>query len=323
MQGFLWLLFQMALLLLAAAVVFFSLGWRWRGQKATAQALSLNASVDAEATAAERARLEKEASQSALVKQIAVANREAAELLEARERQRQLEREILRLAEELKSVRRQHEEPTPQPQASAPTEVSQPAPPPAVSTPQAGLPESAAKPSRHKKADPKTKAGAPDPRKVLAALEEKEHAQQILVGALNQEREGWEQRVESLSTKAVADPAGFALASKNLARSAVQHTEAIAGLKSLQRQVSALQRSLAASATPDEDDLTRIKGIKAALDQQLRAFGIRTYRQIALMSSDDLLAFSELLAFKNRAQRDEWQRQARDLHRAKYGGDAA
>jgi len=32
MQGFLWLITQMSLLLIAAAGVFFWLGWRWRGQ---------------------------------------------------------------------------------------------------------------------------------------------------------------------------------------------------------------------------------------------------------------------------------------------------
>jgi predicted flap endonuclease-1-like 5' DNA nuclease len=41
------------------------------------------------------------------------------------------------------------------------------------------------------------------------------------------------------------------------------------------------------------------------------------------MSPEDLQSFSELLSFKNRAQRDGWQRQARELHRAKYGADPA
>ncbi|MDZ4287395.1 MAG: hypothetical protein U0984_05530 [Prosthecobacter sp.] len=326
----------MALLLLAAAVVFFWLGWRWRGQKAAAQALALNASVDAESHAAERARHEKEAAQAALLQQIATSNREAAELLEAREHQRHREREILRLAEELRAAKRQTEEsearviggasgmtpaPLPPPPAKAvPAPVAKkpapsPAAPPAVP---------ATKPARPKKplhAD-KSPATPVDPQVILATLEAKEHSQQVLVGALNQEREGWQHQVSSLNAKAASDPAGFALASKNLARSESQHAEAMAALKSLHRQASALQRSLAAGAPAAEDDLTQIKGIKAALDQQLRAFGIRTYRQIAQMSADDLQAFSELLAFKNRAHRDEWQRQARELHRAKYGEDA-
>ena len=49
------------------------------------------------------------------------------------------------------------------------------------------------------------------------------------------------------------------------------------------------------------------------LSDQLHALGIRTWRQIAEWNDDDLRAFSELLAFKNRATRDHWQEQARLL----------
>ncbi|HYF37220.1 MAG TPA: hypothetical protein VD994_18105 [Prosthecobacter sp.] len=328
MQGLLWLLLQMALLLLAAAVVFFWLGWRWRGQKAFLEASRLDASVDAESSTAERALQDKHAAHTALAQHNLAANREAAELREAREHQRNLEREILRLSEELKATR-----PPPPVEAAAPA-----TPPPAVADTPPPEPEipPPPKPARTKKSapapapavapTPETKPAHPrlDPREVLAGLRAKISSQQVLVGALNQEREGWHQRVEALRPKAATDTAGFALTSKNLARSETQYKEAVTLLKNLQKQSAALERTLAAPAPQaDDDDLTQIKGIKTALDQQLRAFGIRTYRQIALLSPDDLQAFSELLSFKNRAQRDHWQSQARDLHRAKYGADPA
>ncbi len=87
------------------------------------------------------------------------------------------------------------------------------------------------------------------------------------------------------------------------------------------RQVRALKRSLvlAQGHTSQADDLTRIKGIKGGISQQLHAFGIFTYRQIVEWDAEDMLAFSELLAFKNRLHRDKWQEQARTLMDAKYG----
>ena len=51
MQGFLWLLLQMTLLLFAAAVVFAMLGWRWRGQNAERDIKLLNTRIDAESAA--------------------------------------------------------------------------------------------------------------------------------------------------------------------------------------------------------------------------------------------------------------------------------
>jgi predicted flap endonuclease-1-like 5' DNA nuclease len=355
MHGFLWLILQMTTLLLAAALVFFWLGWRWRGQNAGVQTASLNESIDAESGAAERARQEKQAVQEALAQQVITANRDAAELLEAREHQRRLEREVLRLSEELKAAKRLAEPApaAPKPIATdpppAPAKASQPAnkPAPAPATPATAPATPATAPAtpatapatpvpslaapaapealkaKAKRPASRELKGAPrqNAREVLETLEAKISRQQVLVGALNQEREGWQQRMDSLQGKAATDPAGFALTNKNLARSETQYREAIAALKSLQRQAAALERSLAVEAPAEGDDLTQIKGIKEALDQQLRAFGIHTYRQIALMSAEDLQSFSELLAFKNRAQRDGWQRQARELHKAKYGAE--
>ncbi len=68
-----------------------------------------------------------------------------------------------------------------------------------------------------------------------------------------------------------------------------------------------------------DDDLTQIKGIKGVISEQLRAHGIRTWKQIALWDESEQRAFSELLAFKNRASREQWQEQARALHEAAHG----
>ncbi len=61
------------------------------------------------------------------------------------------------------------------------------------------------------------------------------------------------------------------------------------------------------------DDLTRIKGIKGTLRGKLQAHGIRTWRQIAAWSDDDVRTFSELLGARNRIIKDRWREQAREL----------
>jgi predicted flap endonuclease-1-like 5' DNA nuclease len=90
----------------------------------------------------------------------------------------------------------------------------------------------------------------------------------------------------------------------------------------LKNQAHVLQRvtenAAALGGTPD-DDLTRIKGIKNVISEKLRAHGIRTWRQIAQWNDEELSAFSEILAFKNRATREQWKEQARALHEASHG----
>ena len=110
------------------------------------------------------------------------------------------------------------------------------------------------------------------------------------------------------------DPAGLGLAQKSLARAEADVSAASTSVTHLQHQQTALRHSLEQAATlTQEDDLTRIKGIKAVLRDQLHAFGIRSFQQIAAWSDDDVEAFSELLAFKDRAKRDEWVRQAKEM----------
>ena len=110
------------------------------------------------------------------------------------------------------------------------------------------------------------------------------------------------------------DPAGLGLAQKSLAR-AESDVDAVANaVTHLQHQQTALRQSLEqAAAFPQVDDLTQIKGIKAVLRDQLHAFGVRSFQQISAWTDDDVEAFSELLAFKDRAKRDAWVKQAQDL----------
>jgi predicted flap endonuclease-1-like 5' DNA nuclease len=93
-------------------------------------------------------------------------------------------------------------------------------------------------------------------------------------------------------------------------------------IERLKNQARVLQRvtenAAALAGTPD-DDLTRIKGIKNVISEKLRAHGIRTWRQIAQWNDEELSAFSEILAFKNRATREQWKEQARALHEAAHG----
>lgn len=178
---------------------------------------------------------------------------------------------------------------------------------------------------------PKVEKAAPKPRatKKKAAASTAHNAQEKLsqiettlapqlsvLAALTQERDDWQRRVTMLESKTPPDLAGLGLARRSLASSAERLSEAQAAVESLQNQQRALHKTLqqtADLASVPDDDLTKIKGIKGVLSDQLHALGIRTWKQIAEWNDDDLRAFSELLAFKNRATRDHWQEQARLL----------
>ncbi len=76
-------------------------------------------------------------------------------------------------------------------------------------------------------------------------------------------------------------------------------------------------------AVPDKkerDKLTDIKGIGPKLEGVLHANGIYFFRQIAQLDADGLDELQEQMPeFRGRIQRDNWQGQAVDLHREKYG----
>ena len=67
------------------------------------------------------------------------------------------------------------------------------------------------------------------------------------------------------------------------------------------------------------DDLTRLKGVASVIESKLHGYGVYTFRQIAEWTDDQVRAFSEMLSFKDRINRDDWRGQCRQLHREKYG----
>lgn len=364
MEGFILLLLQMTLLLLAAALVFFLLGWRWRSQDAKRDAENLQRRLDSEASALHAAYEERdEARQKQQALEINQTQQQA-ELQEASDHRRNLERELIRVHEDLKSAR-QNSEQDREETAKARTTLqaaqekadkltkelekalrektrceeeitrlhSQPpiaTPPLTEAPPEKPTPAQAvSKPKRTRKptttaadseAQPPTttkKTKAPKPslnaQATLAALASELATKQTFLNALRQELDDWQRRVATLRAKG-NDPAGLGLASKSLSRAETQVATAAADVEHLQHQQTALQRSLEQSADiPHEDDLTRIKGIKSVLRDQLHTFGVRTFQQIAEWTDQDVEAFSELLAFKDRAKRDEWVKQAREL----------
>jgi predicted flap endonuclease-1-like 5' DNA nuclease len=68
------------------------------------------------------------------------------------------------------------------------------------------------------------------------------------------------------------------------------------------------------------DDLRAIRGVGAALEKLLHRLGVRTFRDVALWTDDDIARVDARLGrFRGRILRDAWQEQARRLHAQKYG----
>ena len=346
MEGFLWLLLQMVLLLTAAAVVFFVLGWRWRGQNVDRRLREISQSTERAELDAVEAEMQRDSSRALEEKLRLTLNQTQSELQEAHDRQTQLQREVLRLADELKAARQTAEQ-TLQQKTTFETRVAeltdaaeqervahqiekeqaeqelnrlrleveqlrqQPEP---VFKLEAPTP----KPKRSRTAATATKTpakskGTADATTKLSELENHLQEQQRLLATLTSERDHWQREVNELRDQG-ADSPGLAQASKSLTRSSENAEKAQLSLTRTQRQITALTQALEKSASLSEvDDLTQIKGIKTVLRDQLYAYGIRTFRQIAEWSAEDVEAFSDLLAFKNRAQRDAWVQQASEL----------
>lgn len=124
-----------------------------------------------------------------------------------------------------------------------------------------------------------------------------------------------------LSAATPADKAAMKAATKEGKDAARRLEQATQDLARKHRQLRAVTRSLAAAAGGlVADDLTRIKGIKTVLNAKLHEHGIFSYQQIAQWDAEDMLAFGELLAFKNRIVQDGWRDQARALHQAAHPG---
>ena len=69
-----------------------------------------------------------------------------------------------------------------------------------------------------------------------------------------------------------------------------------------------------------KDDLKQILGVGPKLESVLNKNGIRNFRQVAELKSDDIKELSTKLgSFKDRITRDDWVSKAKDLHFKKYG----
>jgi predicted flap endonuclease-1-like 5' DNA nuclease len=296
MSATLWFLLEFTALLAAAAVVFTWLGWFW-GRRGAPQPESpapdpaLPARI-AELEAEKQSLLENSAQQ---LQQ----HREQLEALRAEHREsRQNAEKRLQDLQTAFSAQKAETDALREKLAQAETSLreleSRPIAPPA----------------------PQPAAPPPPPAAKPAAPQTELFPQLGTLAALVQERDAWQRRVTALESKTPRDPAGLALARRSLEGSQKRLDEAQSAAAAVESRKRVLQKALeqAAQLPPGaEDDLTRIKGIKKVLRDKLHAHGIRTFRQIADWTEEDLHAFSEILAFKNRATRDKWQEQAREL----------
>ncbi len=337
MHGLLWLILQMGLLLMITAALFLWLGWQWGGSQSLQVVKALETRVDEESAEAQSLRTAQRAREEELraASSLSSGAAEAAaaekvtmqrELAESQQRQGQLERQLLQLNDDLRAARQgesqarqevaesgrlfedkkvelnqvQQELTRAQEEVTnlkaAAVQVTE-TPKPAVATkPKAAPKKSAGKSGTTAAAKPKKES---DPSLMaattLASLQEKVAAQ--------------EARLAELDAVAGDDPK--LAQERDKARQELDHSSL---------KLSVLNKLLTPKTEewPD-DDLTQIRGIKDKLDAQLRAHGVRSYRQIAQWSAEELAVVSDLLAFKNRAQRDRWQEQARELHAVKYG----
>ncbi|MBM4187136.1 MAG: hypothetical protein FJ206_07470 [Gemmatimonadetes bacterium] len=86
-----------------------------------------------------------------------------------------------------------------------------------------------------------------------------------------------------------------------------------AGLLEMARLRREIERA-SQSAPERQDDLKRISGIGPAIERLLGDLGIRSVRQIAAWSEDDVDAVARQLgAFRDRIRRDRWVDQAKAI----------
>lgn len=81
-------------------------------------------------------------------------------------------------------------------------------------------------------------------------------------------------------------------------------------------------RGLVYDSAPDNaDDLKKISGVGPALEEKLHSFGVYTFQQIVDWTPENIATFDDLLSFKGRIERDNWQDQAKTLQ-SENGGEA-
>jgi len=345
MSSFLWLLLYLAPLLGLTAVIFAWLGWKWRGTDLMKIIQELQTRIDD----INAARSAGEVEHDTLRGQIRTAEYELCAsrdgLQAAQEATRLSQHEIILMQESSLALQSEHAKTLQELEtlrterdhvsaalAAAHAEIehlrNRPEPAKEMTVASETEPAPVEKPKRKRPgtaSPPKTANSAPRSaglQSTLAALEVRLAAHEPTLAALTQERDDWQRRVSKMESQTTADPAGLGLAYRSLADSEKRLQSAAQEIERLKNQARVLQRvteNAATLASTPDDDLTRIKGIKNVISEQLRAHGIRTWRQIAQWNDDELRAFSEILAFKHRASREQWKEQARALHEAAHG----
>ncbi|HRK73780.1 MAG TPA: hypothetical protein PLL64_05860 [Rhodothermales bacterium] len=72
----------------------------------------------------------------------------------------------------------------------------------------------------------------------------------------------------------------------------------------------------------EKEDLKEIVGVGPFLEKKLNAYGIYTFRQVATLTKDNIKEVGATFgAFPDRIEREEWARQARELHAKYHGGE--
>ena len=88
-----------------------------------------------------------------------------------------------------------------------------------------------------------------------------------------------------------------------------------------QTTVHAKRGRIYVSEPETRDDLKRISGIAGVLEGRLNDYGIYTFKQIMEWSQESIDEFSNLLTFRDRIERDEWQHQAQYFYDQKRASE--
>lgn len=145
----------------------------------------------------------------------------------------------------------------------------------------------------------------------LAALKARAAQTRERLAALRAEQDVWAQQ-ESAAAGRGGDRRALARARKKLERVESEIMKTSSAHAALAHQAAFLEKALAMPAGAG-DDLTRIRGIKEATARQLQEHGLRSYRQLASWTGEDLDAVGALLGIRNRPRREHWVEQARRL----------
>ena len=79
-----------------------------------------------------------------------------------------------------------------------------------------------------------------------------------------------------------------------------------------------------APSKAERDNLQEIKGVGPVLEKMLHKTGIWYFRQVAMLDKQGVIELdNQLPQFSGRIQRDKWVKQAKALHKSKYGSKAS